>query len=73
MSDLHWKTAISKIEPNNISIRGYQINELMGKVSYPQMVYLLFKGEMPSDNVGKLIEAMLQLIMAQHLHPRWQP
>lgn len=59
MSDLHWKTAISKIEPNNISIRGYQIDELMGKVSYPQMVYLLFKGEMPSDNVGKLIEAML--------------
>ncbi len=59
MSDLHWKTAITKIEPNNISVRGYQINDLMGKVSYAQMVYLLFKGEMPSENVGKLIEVML--------------
>lgn len=59
MSDLHWKTAITKIEPNKISIRGYKIDELMGKASYPQMVYLLFKGEMPSDNVGKLMEAML--------------
>jgi citrate synthase len=59
MSDLHWKTAITKIEPNKISIRGYPVNELMGKVSYPQMVYLLFKGKMPEENVGKLIEAML--------------
>lgn len=59
MSDLNWKTAVTKIEPNSISVRGYQINELMGKVSYPQMVYLLFKGEMPPENVGKLIEAML--------------
>lgn len=59
MSDLHWKTAITKIEPNHISVRGYDIAEMMGKVSYPQMVYLLFKGELPSENTGKLIEAML--------------
>ena len=59
MSDLHWKTGITKIEPNKISVRGYQLDELMGKVSYPQMVYLLFKGEMPKENVGKMIEAML--------------
>lgn len=59
MSDLHWKTAITKIEPNHIAVRGYDIAEMMGRVSYPQMVYLLFKGELPSTNTGKLIEAML--------------
>lgn len=59
MSDLHWKTAITKIEPNHIAVRGYDIAEMMGNVSYPQMVYLLFKGELPSPNTGKLIEAML--------------
>jgi citrate synthase len=59
MSDLHWNTAITKIEPNKISIRGYPLAELLGKVSYPQMVYLLFKGELPSENVGKMIEAIL--------------
>jgi citrate synthase len=31
----------------------------MGKASFGQMVYLLFKGELPSKNEGKMIEAML--------------
>jgi len=59
MSDLQWKTAITKIEPNNINIRGYALADLMGKVSFPQMVYLLFKGELPAENFGRMIEAIL--------------
>ncbi len=59
MEDLHWKTAITKIEPNKISVRGYPVDELMGKISFPQAVYLILKGELPSENVGKLMEAML--------------
>ena len=59
MSDLHWNTAITKTEPNKISVRGYPIAELLGKVSYPQMVYLLFKGELPAENIGKMIDAIL--------------
>lgn len=58
MNDLHWKSAITKVEPNKLSVRGYKLDELMGKVSYAQMVYLLFKGEMPSQNVGKMIETI---------------
>ncbi len=59
MSDLHWNTAITRIEPNKISVRGYPLAELLGKVSYPQMVYLLFKGELPAENTGKMIDAIL--------------
>ena len=59
MSDLHWKTAVTKIEPNKISVRGKAIDELMGNTSYAQMVYLLLKGEMPSENIGKMIETIL--------------
>jgi citrate synthase len=59
MPDLHWKTAITKIEPNSISIRGYKLDELMGKVSFARLVYLLFKGELPDENTGKLIDAIL--------------
>ena len=59
MSDLNWKTSITKIEPNKISVRGYPIDQLLGKVSYSQMVYLLFKGELPAENIGKMIEAIL--------------
>ena len=59
MEDLHWKTAITKIEPNKICVRGYPIDELMGKISFSQAVYLILKGELPSENVGKLMESML--------------
>ncbi len=59
MSELHWKSAITKVEPNKLVVRGYRLDELIGKVSYAQMVYLLFKGELPSPRVGKLIEAIL--------------
>lgn len=59
MSDLAWKSAITKVEPNKLVVRGYRLDELIGKVSYAQMVYLLFKGELPSPQVGRVIEAIL--------------
>ncbi len=59
MSNLHWKSAITKVEPNKLAVRGYKLDELMGNVSYAQMVYLLLKGEMPSENIGKMIETIL--------------
>jgi len=34
MSDLHWKSAITKTEPNRITIRGYQLDELIGRTYY---------------------------------------
>jgi citrate synthase len=59
MSDLQWNSAITKVEPNKLSIRGYALESLIGNASYAQMVYLLLKGEMPSENIGKMIEAIL--------------
>jgi len=59
MPDLHWKTAVTKIEPNKISVRGYKLDELIGRTSYAQLVYLLFKGELPDTNTGKMIDAIL--------------
>lgn len=59
MSDLHWTTAITKINHNGIYLRGYPAEELMGQVSFSQVVYLLCTGELPTPSVGRLIEAML--------------
>ncbi len=59
MDDLTWQTAITKIEPNKIHVRGYPVDEMMGKLSFSQVIYLILKGELPSENVGKMIDAML--------------
>lgn len=59
MSDLSWKTAITKIEPNNIMVKGYRVDEMMGKLSFPRAIYLILKGELPTENIGKMMDAML--------------
>ncbi len=54
-----WRTAITQIEPNKILVRGYVLDELMGRVSFGEAVYLVLTGELPSRDVGRLIEALL--------------
>ncbi len=54
-----WKTAISKVEKNKIIVRGYRLNELIGRLSFAGMIYLLFKGDLPNEREEKLINALL--------------
>lgn len=59
MKEEKWKTAITKVEPNKLLLRGYRIDELMGNVSFAQAVFLIIKGELPSERESKMIDAML--------------
>ena len=54
-----WPTAITHIEPNHVRVRGYDIAELMGNVSFGAMVYLILRGELPGDDVARLMDAIL--------------
>jgi len=58
MEDLHWKTGITKVEPNKICLRGYPVDRLLGKISFAQAIYLVLKGEFPSPEVGQLVDAI---------------
>ncbi len=55
----NWGTAITRIEPDSILIRGYALDELMGRLSFGETIYLLLAGERPSPAVGRLMEALL--------------
>jgi citrate synthase len=59
MEELHWKTGITEVEPNRIVLRGHRLEDLIGRVSYGQAVYLTLKGELPSENQARMIEAIL--------------
>ena len=54
-----WTTALTHIEPNRILVRGYPLDEMMGRVSFGEAVYLLLTGELPSPSIGRLLDAML--------------
>jgi citrate synthase len=59
VTDNVWKTAITKIEPNKVVVRGVRIDELMGRLSFGQVVYLVLKGELPTPAQGQLLDAIL--------------
>lgn len=54
-----WRTALSKTEPNKLIVRGYRIEDLMERVSFPEAIHLLFTGNLPGKKEARLINAIL--------------
>ena len=42
-----WKTEIIDIHPGEIHVRGYAIQDLIGQVSFPEMIWLMVRGDSP--------------------------
>ncbi|MEO1562811.1 MAG: citryl-CoA lyase [Pseudomonadota bacterium] len=61
MSDVSdwWRTSIIDMEPGRIDIRGRPIEELIGTLSFPQMIWLMTRGDIPTDGQALLLEAAL--------------
>ncbi|MEO5896514.1 MAG: citryl-CoA lyase [Vicinamibacterales bacterium] len=57
--DDKWRTALTCIGPNKILVRGYPLDEMMGRLTFGEAIYLLLMGECPSPAIGSLMEAML--------------
>ena len=54
-----WNTQIIDIHPGKIGIRGYPIQELIGNVTFPEMIWLMIRGERPNRAQATLLEAAL--------------
>ena len=54
-----WDTSIIDIHPGKIAIRGYPIEELIGRVRFPDMIWLMLRGELPTRGQSDLLEAAL--------------
>ena len=54
-----WSTDIVRIEPGMIEMRGYPIQDLIGKVSFPAMIWLMLRGDLPKPAQAALLEAAL--------------
>ncbi|MEO1226829.1 MAG: citryl-CoA lyase [Pseudomonadota bacterium] len=61
MSDVAdwWRTDIIDMAPGKIRLRGQPIETLIGNVSFPQMIWLMLRGDLPSDGQTALFEAAL--------------
>src|SRR5215467_13506851 len=54
-----WHSGITRIQPNKVAVRGYDIAELMGHVSFGAAVYLILTGELPSPAIARLMDGIL--------------
>ncbi|MGE5243143.1 MAG: citryl-CoA lyase [Betaproteobacteria bacterium] len=58
-SDERWQTSITSIAPNKILIRGYPLDEMVGRLSFAEATYLLLMGELPTPAIGRMFNAIL--------------
>ena len=53
------RTAISKVETDKIVTRGYNQRDLIEKIRYSDMVFLMLKGRLPSIDEGRIFNQVL--------------
>ncbi|MCA7082155.1 citryl-CoA lyase [Cupriavidus sp. DB3] len=54
-----WRSAIIDMQPGVIRYRGYPIEQLIGRVSFAQMIWLMLRGELPPPGQAALLDAAL--------------
>jgi citrate synthase len=59
MTDDIWSQPITHVTPNRVAVRGYRIDELMGRVPFSHVVYLVLMGDLPSEREGRVMDAIL--------------
>ena len=54
-----WRTSIIDMEPGRIAFRGHPIEDLVGNVSFGQMIWLMTRGALPTSQQAALLECAL--------------
>ncbi len=54
-----WHTEITDMAPGQLRLRGRPIEDLIGNVTFAQMVWLMLRGEVPGEKQAALLEAAL--------------
>lgn len=54
-----WTTEIIDMAPGQIRFRGHPVEGLIGNVSFPQMIWLMTRGDLPSKGQAELLECAL--------------
>lgn len=66
---MKWNTKITKVEPNHLVTRGYRQEDLIGNIPYTHVVYLLLKGDLPTLEHGRMIDAILTACIDHGITP----
>jgi citryl-CoA lyase len=54
----YWQTAVSRIEPERVLVRGYDLESLIG-IPFGAATFLMIAGRMPTPNEARVVDALL--------------
>ncbi|MDQ7037765.1 MAG: citryl-CoA lyase [Aquificota bacterium] len=69
MGEKKWRTAITTHVDHEVYIRGYRLLDLVGNLTFSQAIYLLLKGELPSEAESKMMEAIFVSVIDHGIAP----
>jgi citrate synthase len=55
----YWRTSIIDMAPGRIAFRGVPIQDLIGQVTFPEMIWRMLRTDLPSGAQAKLLECAL--------------
>ncbi len=64
-----WRTALTEATDENVRIRGYDLRDLVGRVSFAEGILLMARGELPTEGEARLLEAILVSVLDRGIVP----
>jgi citrate synthase len=59
------QTSLGKAEPDRILVRGEDLSDLLGHLTFSEMVSILLRGRRPTMNEARMLDALL-VVLVEH-------
>ncbi|NPA53843.1 MAG: citryl-CoA lyase [Aquificae bacterium] len=69
MPDKKWRTSISMHDGYEAYVRGYKLRDLVGNLTFSEAIYLVLKGELPSEKEAKMLDAIFVSLVEHSIAP----
>jgi citryl-CoA lyase len=64
----YWTTSVSKVVETDVLIRGYSLENIIGKLPFSASAYLLVRGELPTPGQVQVMDAIFNAILDYALY-----
>jgi len=66
---MEWKTSIAKSEEGETLVRGYELEDMIKNLGFTEAIYLVLKGELPSEAHKKVMDAIFVACVDHGINP----
>lgn len=59
----YWRSDVSVVEERTVRVRGYDLEALIGKLTFADSVHLLIRGELPTKSERRVLDGVLTAVL----------